>query len=57
MATKVDFDVGIDQIIFTTQTNGDRIEIKDINLSSDSAADMARMLNDSQTFNIVIKET
>ncbi len=56
MAEKIDFDVNLDQIIFTTQTNGDNIVIKDINLSADDAGSLAHMVKNGQSLNIVIKE-
>ncbi len=56
MADKIDFDVNLDQVIFTTQTNGDRIEIKDINLSADEAGNLAHMVNNGRKLRITIKE-
>lgn len=45
MATKVEFDVGADQIKLTTETNGDHIEIKGIHLGETVASNMAGLIN------------
>lgn len=42
---KAEFQVLSDQIKFTTQTNGDRIEIKGIHLGKTDAANLAELIN------------
>jgi len=42
---KAEFDVGVDQIRLTTQTNGDRIEIRGIHLGESEAANLALLIN------------
>jgi len=45
-----------DQIKFTTQTNGDRVDIKMVHLDSDAAANLAQMINSGNQLKIEIKE-
>ena len=41
----VEFDVGLDGMIFSTQTNGDKILISGINLTAEAAAAVAYLSN------------
>lgn len=56
MVLKAEFDAGPDCIIFTTQTNSDRIRIGPVHLDAANAAELARLININQTVHIVIKE-
>lgn len=55
------FHTRADQVKFITQTNGDSIHIKNLNLSQDKATSMAWLVNADGTveleFQIKIKET
>jgi len=52
-----DFTVGADQVRLTTQTNGDHILIKGIDLGADNAAALAHLINKvSNHLKIEIKE-
>ena len=50
------FDVGVDQIEFTTQANGDHIRIKGVQVPKESAAALAYMINGKKILEIQIKE-
>jgi len=45
MAIKAEFEVPIDGMLFTTQTNGDRIVIKKTHLGPEAAANLATLIN------------
>ena len=45
MGIKAEFDVPIDCLVFTTQTNGDRIDIRRVHLGAEAAANLANMIN------------
>ena len=45
MAIKAEFDVPIDCMVFTTQTNGDHIEIKRVHLGLEAATNLAALIN------------
>ncbi len=42
-----EFQAGADQVRLTTQTNGDSIAIKHLNLDRDQAASLAYLINDT----------
>lgn len=45
MAIRAEFDVAHDCMLFSTQTNGDRIEIKRVHLGPEVAANLATLIN------------
>ena len=55
--TKCEFEVGVDQVRLTTQTNGDVIFIKGIHLGENNAAALSYLINKvSNNLKIEIKE-
>ena len=55
MATKSVFDAAIDQVKFTTQTNGDRIDIRGVHLGAEAAANLATLINGGQLLEVTVK--
>ncbi len=53
---KSNFTVNVDQIRFTTQTNGDSITIKGVHLGKDDAAALSYLINHLQTLKVEVKE-
>ena len=52
-----EFNVGADQVRLTTQTNGDTVYIKSLNLNEEQAASLAYLLNkQTNHLKIEIKE-
>jgi len=50
-----EFAVGSDMIRLTTQTNGDSVTIKGINLNSANAAALAHLINRTENHNLKIE--
>ena len=42
-----EFQAGADQVRLTTQTNGDSVTMKGLNLTKDQAASLAYLINDT----------
>lgn len=54
MAIRAEFEVPQDCMILTTQTNGDRIEIKRVHLGVEAASNLATLINTPNTTLMVI---
>ena len=54
MGIKIEFEVGHDQVLFSTQTNGDRIAFRRIHLGPQDAANLAELIN-TQDGNLSVK--
>ena len=60
MATKAEFEVKADGIVFTTMTNGDHIEIgphgfPPLHLGQQTASDLAFLVNSGSVLTVTIK--
>lgn len=51
-----EFDVLIDQIKFTTQTNGDRLYIGPVHIGQEAATNLANLINSGSTLKIRIRK-
>jgi predicted TIM-barrel enzyme len=56
MAIKSEFEVNPDSVILTTQTNGDRIDMRQVHLGGEAASNLATMINSGKVLIITIKE-
>ena len=55
MFTNVEFNLGADQVMFSTQTNGDAIRIKSLELNAEQAARLAYLINQPDPLKVEIK--
>lgn len=56
MSVTSEFEVGVDNIIFTTRANGDKIEIKGVNIDQENATNLASLVNSKKTLTVKIEE-
>jgi len=49
--------VDVDNIVFITRTNGDRIEIRKVHFTAQNAANLAQMINSNKQLKIIIKDS
>jgi hypothetical protein len=53
---KAEFQAESDKIIFTTRTNGDKIEIFGVHLGQTNAENLAGLVNSGETLTVIIKK-
>jgi len=53
---KAEVIVEVDQIEFSTRTNGDRVRIQGVHFGADNASKLAGLINSQESIKVVFKE-